>query len=1097
MNESASQRDEVERLAEEFLERRRRGEHPKISDYANAHPELAAEIRELFPAIAFVDNMADSGELRPPKPAPMPESIGDYRLLREIGRGGMGVVYEAVQESLGRHVALKVLPYSALASPTYIERFRREARAAGQLHHTNIVPVFGVGEANGLQFYAMQYIHGAGLDTVLRTMQRQRGQAKTHPGVDATHGGPPLAKAESSGSAHLTSSTDAEYYRRVARIGVQVADALAYAHDQGVLHRDIKPANLLLDARDTVWITDFGLAKTEDDAGLTNTGDFVGTTRYMAPERFRGTGDPRSDVYSLGITLYELLTLRPAFVETDRSRLIDQVLHAEPPHPRQLERRIPRDLETIVLKAMAKEPRDRYATAAQMAEDLRRFVADRPIVARRTPLPERLWRWCRRNPGLATAASVAVAALLVISIGSPLLSLRLWEQRRQTQQELWTAQLARAEAARSTIQAGRRFDGLRALDAAHALIPSMSPTETQKLDLRNQFIASLSLADLGKVQEWDGCPPGCAGVCFDHQLERYARSDAKGNISVRRVADDHELALLPGEAHGAWTLHFSPDGKYLAAGYQQRFQRDALLFCIWDVDKREAIVRLKTTAGCGEVDFSPDSKRATYMKGVGKLVIRDLEDDKGQEQVLKLPQQPKHVAFHPDGTKLAVTLEQIVEVRSIDPWTVTDQWKHPAEVIGLAWRRDGKLLATACGYRIYLWEPGKKEPLAVLPGHEGLVTEVAFNHAGDLLASKGHDGTVRLWDVELRRQLVRTTSVFTGCSRMHFSPDDSRLGFASDGSKLWLWNVARGAECRTLEVRPPANWNSFAGCFSSDSRSIAVTGTDGLRIWNWSKGGPPDFVPLLDFASVSFAPDGTAFTTGEAGLQRWPLTGDGFKSSPTQVGAATPMQRAALSRDGRKLVACVAKDEGAIINLDKPDEPIEFEHKRLRFVAINHDGTLVATAPWYGDSVGVKVWDGVTGKIVRDLPAYASATVAFSPTGNQLTVATESEYRLYDTTSWEPKLRIAKYPEIGPGEASYAVTRSLLALRHSPTQLRLVDPKDGRLLAELQTPAQRSILWHTLSPDGQALAACCYGGVVHIWNLQLIRQQLAQRGLDW
>ena len=284
------------------------------------------------------------------------------------------------------------------------------------------------------------------------------------------------------------------------------------------------------------------------------------------------------------------MTLRPAFAETDRSRLIDQVLHAEPPQPRQLDRKIPRDLETIVLKAMAKEPRDRYSSASALAEDLRRFVADRPIVARRTPLLERTWRWCRRNPRLATAAGVATAAVLVILIGSPLMTLRLWEQRRQTQQELWTAQLARAEAARSTTQAGRRFDGLHALDAARELIPSLSPSESQTLDLRNQFIASLSVADLGKDREWDGYPPGSAGVCFDHRLERYARSDSQGNISVRRVADDHELALLPGEKHGAWTLHFSRDGRYLAAGYQGRFQRDTLRFYIWDLEKRTAIM---------------------------------------------------------------------------------------------------------------------------------------------------------------------------------------------------------------------------------------------------------------------------------------------------------------------------------------------------------------------------------------------------------------------------------------------------------------------------------------------------------------------------
>src|SRR5262249_28725733 len=197
----------------------------------------------------------------------------------------------------------------------------------------------------------------------------------------------------------------------VARVGIQVAEALAYAHAQGILHRDIKPSNLLLDAKGTVWVTDFGLAKAEESEGLTQTGDIVGTLRYMAPERFDGRSDPRSDVYGLGATLYELLTLHPPFREPNRVKLIEQVLHESPTPPRQLDRRIPRDLETVVLKAMAREPGQRYTTADQLAEDLRRFTADRPILARRPGAAERAWRWCKRNPVMA-ALVAAVAALL-------------------------------------------------------------------------------------------------------------------------------------------------------------------------------------------------------------------------------------------------------------------------------------------------------------------------------------------------------------------------------------------------------------------------------------------------------------------------------------------------------------------------------------------------------------------------------------------------------------------------------------------------------------------------------------------------------------
>jgi tetratricopeptide (TPR) repeat protein len=225
----------------------------------------------------------------------------------------------------------------------------------------------------------------------------------------------------------------------VAWVGVQVAEALAYAHRQGILHRDVKPANLLLDAQGTVWVTDFGLAKEEGSGALTGAGDVVGTLRYLAPERFDGCSCPRSDIYSLGATLYELLTLRPAFDEPDRARLVERVTRGRLPRPRQLDGRIPRDLETIVLKALAREPADRYPTADALAEDLRRFLLDRTIQARRAGLLERAWRWCRRNRTVA----VLLAAALVLAAGLGVLALLLWDRQQQTAAALGEAERRR------------------------------------------------------------------------------------------------------------------------------------------------------------------------------------------------------------------------------------------------------------------------------------------------------------------------------------------------------------------------------------------------------------------------------------------------------------------------------------------------------------------------------------------------------------------------------------------------------------------------------------------------------------------------------
>ena len=413
--------------------------------------------------------------------------MGDYRIVREIGRGGMGVVYEAEQVSLGRRVALKVLPWPAGRDRTTLERFRREARASARLHHTNIVPVFEVGQDGEVRYYAMQFIQGQSLDAVIDELRRLRGRSASggasrrpapdgreedRPGDSGTRGigaeagvarslltgrfeprsdgdrtagderlaGPgrpgrrpgrsPRPSADTSavmpGGTQLSTveSRHRAFHRGVAHIGRQVASALAYAHARGILHRDIKPSNLLLDTEGVVWVSDFGLAKVDDD-DLTRTGDILGTLRYMAPERFRGRGDARADVYSLGLTLYELLVLRPAFDSPDRVALSEQIKTVDPPRPRSIDPRIPRDLETIVLKAIEKDPGDRYATAEAMAEDLRRFLDDEPILARRVGAAERYVRWARRNPVIAALGGVLTAVLVGATIASVLVAGRM------------------------------------------------------------------------------------------------------------------------------------------------------------------------------------------------------------------------------------------------------------------------------------------------------------------------------------------------------------------------------------------------------------------------------------------------------------------------------------------------------------------------------------------------------------------------------------------------------------------------------------------------------------------------------------------------
>ena len=348
----------------------------------------------------------------------------------------------------------------------------------------------------------------------------------------------------------------------MARLGLQVAEALAYSHDQGVIHRDVKPSNILLDHGGTAWVTDFGLAK-EEGNDLTRAGDVVGTLRYLPPERFSGVCDARGDVYGLGLTLYELLAGRPAFDESDRGRLVKRVMHEEPQAPRRFDRRVPRDLETIALTAAAKEPARRYASAAALAEDLRRYLADRPIRARRNSWSEQVWRWARRNPGWAAMVSAVIGLLAVIAVGGVVLNLQLRSAlERATQAEraqtdkVWDSLVDRARALRTSGRLGQRYDSLAAIDAAAKI--RIAP------ELRNEAVAAFALPDAEIVREWEGFPEGTGVISFDARLERYARLDRQGVLTLCQLTESGEVVLARRSGLGPLaqdSLALSPDGR--------------------------------------------------------------------------------------------------------------------------------------------------------------------------------------------------------------------------------------------------------------------------------------------------------------------------------------------------------------------------------------------------------------------------------------------------------------------------------------------------------------------------------------------------------
>ena len=428
---------ELDNLITEYFDAHREGRAPSVDDYVAAHPEHEHALRAVLPGASLLDQMGKRAEDATPS-ARSGDKLGEYKLLGILGRGGMGVVYEAVQETLGRPVALKVLPASRVVDRQSRERFMREAQAAASLQHPGIVPVYGVGEAEGQVYYAMQRVDGVPLDVLAAVARGESASSDSAPMVERALSVVARLRGEGSGSSFVSPIPDASrsdvsrpeasvsgsdaahviskpWVANSVRIAQQVAEALSYAHSRGVLHRDVKPSNVMLDESGRAYVTDFGLCKVEDSSSLTAAGDVVGTLRYVPPERFQGRDDARGDVYGVGMILYELLCGRAAFDQKDRATLVQAVTLHAPPRPRKLNPEIPEDLERIILASTAKLPEERYVSAEALIADLSAFLGGRPIRAR---APGKLYLaklFARRNRGLV--ATVLASAVLLATLG--------------------------------------------------------------------------------------------------------------------------------------------------------------------------------------------------------------------------------------------------------------------------------------------------------------------------------------------------------------------------------------------------------------------------------------------------------------------------------------------------------------------------------------------------------------------------------------------------------------------------------------------------------------------------------------------------------
>ena len=1162
MSHSDAEVDPLDNVAEEFADRYRRGERPSLSEYAARYPQHAERIRRLFPALVGMEQL---GAAVQPSGNSVTDGaglgsfvggfLGEYRIVSEIARGGMGVVFEAVQESLGRHVALKVLPSHGLVHENRLERFRCEARAAARLHHSNIVPVFGVGESDGVHYYAMQYIRGQNLEAVLQEVRRLRGEpadpggstrrqsdlsvglarglisgerrpgSGTIPGVrrktEVPPGGqvaPPLvsrpavvAAGASTSDSELASQPELQYVRSVARIGIQVADALAYAHNQGVLHRDIKPANILLDAEGVAWVTDFGLAKAEDSVELTTQGDIVGTLRYMAPERFRGRADRRSDVYGLGLTLYEMLTLRSPFGTADRAGLTERILHSEPPRPRRVDPRIPRDLETIVLKAIAKEPGRRYDNASELADDLRRFLSDRPIRARRTPPWEHGWRFCRRNPALAVAGALVVSLLSLILIvwagWTASLDAQLRhtadarraerEARKDALEKLWRSYLARAQAGRFGRRPGQRLDGLEALEQAVAIARSVEAPAASFDELRDEAIACLALPDLRPGGVAFDRADDAGRPVFDGAFDRRARVGPDGAIAVFRRGDARPIARLADLGGTPERLWMGPDGRHLAVALADRLQ-------IWDVDARR--VAFTRPGKVVRVEFAADSRRAVIGLADGTVLVAD-----GRALGSFAPgYTPSLFALSPDGTRIAIADERRdigVEIWTIEPArrTATLKLADGGPACALAWSSQGDRLAI--GLRgtstVEIWDVAERHPIATLEGHAQQVSALSFHPDGNRVLTQSWDGTARLWNLATGKTVVHWPSAIDD---MHFSRDGRTCGYVEVGGKARLLEVEAGLEYRTLIARTGAVRADYYRADISADDLLAVGMGDGVRLWELSSGRELAFLPIGLTRSVGFVSVNghrSLLTCSTAGLQSWPITDQGGKSRRLRIEAPhsipLPMTPTVVAVGNDGATAIVSSEEsGAAMVLDLDTESVRCTlapHPAVSQGVLSPDGRWAATSGWHTSTV--KVWNAHTGTLVKEFTTGVQNAAYFSPESQTLIASLTGSYRMYDVGSWRLSQELRCVLPSYPGWVAYSPDRRLVALEISPAVVHIIDTATGATCARLEDPDSGRARWIGFTSDGGRLVTVTpFSRAVHVWDLRAIARRLAMVGLS-